>query len=64
MQNSIRTGELIFTLTRAELRSCVKPRTVLGFIHNRVFRTDVFYPSGKRGWRAQRAGSFAFLAAK
>ena len=29
---------------------------VLVFNHNRVFCTDAFYPCGKRGSRAQRAG--------
>src|SRR3972149_5552770 len=29
------------------------------FNHNRVFRTDDFYPSGNHGWRAQRANPLA-----
>jgi hypothetical protein len=33
-----------------------KIRDRFGFIHNRVFGTDGFYPYQKHGWRAQRAG--------
>ncbi|MFA5915271.1 MAG: hypothetical protein WC830_17130 [Burkholderiales bacterium] len=33
----------------------LNPDSALGFFNNRVSRTDVLYPSGKRGSRAERA---------
>jgi hypothetical protein len=33
-----------------------RTQATIGFIHNRVFGTDAFYPYQKHGWRAQRAG--------
>jgi len=57
----LRTGD---ETIRAHSTMLEKKQMRPGFTNNRVFRTDVFYPYGRHGWRAQRAKPFVALSSE